>query len=159
MTLRYASRDCIYEKRAHLGISPQLQTQGVFLESGVLLRVILTEKKRQLLKPFLLQTQLNLVTQRVIQDTAIYIRAMSCVPILNSGFCRTLLFKHKPNNFGRVNQTTIFYFWQGSINKTETNKNNKKLAITVIQAKVPMSNNSRKSVLRTIWGQKTLPNK
>lgn len=73
---------------------------------------------------------------------------MSCVPILNSGFCRTLLFKHKPNTFGRVSQTTICYFWQGSVNKT--NRNNKKVAVTVIQAKVPMSNNNRKSVLKNI---------
>lgn len=77
------------------------------------------------MKPFLLQTQLNLVTERVIQDTAIYICAMSCVPVLNSGFCRTLLFKHKPNNFGEVNQTTIFYFWQGTIHKTKQTKTTK----------------------------------
>lgn len=92
-----------------------------------------------------------MVTERVIQDTAIYICAMSCVPILNSGFCRTLLFKHKQNNFGKVNQTTIFYFWQGTIHKTNRNKQKQqKIAITVIQAKVPMSNYSIESVPRSI---------
>lgn len=76
---------------------------------------------------------------------------MSSVPILNSGFCRTLLFKHKPNNFGKVNQTTIFYFWQGTKHKTKQKQTKQqKIAITVIQAKVPMSNYSMESVLRSI---------
>lgn len=116
MTLRYASRDYIHKERAHLGIRPQLQTQGAFLGSEVFPRVILTgkkKKKRQLLKPFLLQIYVNIFHYlRVIQDTAIYICAMSCVPILNSGFCRTLLFKYKPK---KLYQTTLFYFWQSSI--------------------------------------------
>lgn len=40
MTLRYASRDCVHEKKTHLGLRPQLQTQRVFFELGV----IVTEK-------------------------------------------------------------------------------------------------------------------
>lgn len=47
MTLRYASRDYIHKERAHLGIRPQLQTQGAFLGSEVFQRVILTGKKKK----------------------------------------------------------------------------------------------------------------
>lgn len=110
ITLRYATKDCIHKKRAHLGMRPQLQTQGAFLGSGVPLKVILTESDSFWSHFFYKHIQLNLVIERVIQDTAIYMCAISCVPILKNGFCRTLLFKHKPNNFGTVKkpQSSIF---------------------------------------------------
>lgn len=129
-------------RKGHIWIEDHsYKHQGPFLRSGVPLRVTLTENKRQLLKPFLLQPTTKFG----------YVKGNSRHSYLHMSYVMCAYFKQwllqdtpiqtltkKP--YSTKPQSSIFgKVVQCKQNKTETNKNNndKKLAITVIEAKVP----------------------
>lgn len=106
--------------RVYLDMRPQSQAQRNLLGSGMPLKITSTENKRWLLKP-LCDKHIHLVLAVLkggyLSHSYLHMCYFVCA-YLNSGFCT-----HSHLN---TNQTTSFYFWQGSTNKMKTNKQNYK---------------------------------